>query len=111
MIIIDDVSAESGYTELLDFCQREIARSFSVPEAILKGADELVVMCAVCQKPVDRIEKSRDELTCCDVYTVWCHGETDRCEFPDEARVDIGPNQKLTRGEAFTNGRKRVEND
>jgi hypothetical protein len=43
-----------------------------------------VILCAVCNKPVDSIEIMKDVYTQSIVYSVSCHGEKDQCSIPQD---------------------------
>jgi hypothetical protein len=66
-----------------------------------------VIICAICNKRVDSVELFRDEMKCCDVYKVRCHGDTDTCEIDDHFRMNAGPHE-IKEGRAFAT--KRIEN-
>ena len=63
------------------------------------------IQCAICKKPVDRVERienlERDSL----FYKVYCHGDTDTCEI-DRHTIE-NCDGRLEPGTAFTT--KRVE--
>ena len=63
-------------------------------------------LCAVCNKPVDKlvswVDSNRDTL----VFIAFCHGEQERCELGAFDVVAAGRHFKLQRGVAF--GTKRL---
>jgi hypothetical protein len=68
----------------------------------------VVVRCAQCNKPVDRLHMEVCYLSDAMRFKVECHGETDNCEVPRWMFEDFGGAQ-LAEGVAFTT--KRLTND
>lgn len=54
----------------------------------LTSSDVPRIMCAVCQKPVDCVEWETRHDVCRLRVKVYCHGDTDTCEIPDEVLED-----------------------
>ena len=42
------------------------------------------VMCAVCKRPVDRQEVTKNHCSLRQNVRVWCHGATDECTVDDD---------------------------
>lgn len=68
-----------------------------------------VIRCAVCNRPVDRLEVYRDECRCVYVYEAHCHGGIDTTVLTDRQLVEFGPAFQITGGLAFTS--KRIGKD
>jgi len=63
-------------------------------------------MCAVCNKPVEHIEKYRDELFARDRWMVRCHGKEEVSDLTDELVQDT---TNIEIDVAFT--KEKLEND
>lgn len=47
-----------------------------------------VIICAVCNKPVDRWEVDHSFKRDCEIHTVWCHGEKESTEIDAFTRME-----------------------
>lgn len=61
------------------------------------------IMCAKCEKPVDRVEREQYFMSDTVRFKVWCHGETDSCELTQHDLQRFG--DRLEPGYAFTKER------
>jgi len=67
----------------------------------------MVIRCAICEKPVDKVV--REPNFCADTtrFTVYCHGDTDTCELTAMQLEEFGPDMEP--GYAFTT--RRIEGE
>ena len=63
-----------------------------------------VPRCAVCCRPVDKVTVSRNEISCRDTWTVYCHGERESVTIDEEMVMSCSD---MRMGQAFT-GRKAL---
>jgi hypothetical protein len=59
------------------------------------------VRCARCGKVVDRLRVMRDEASLQTNIRVWCHGETEEMDMPDDVLVTIIDVGDIREGVAF----------
>lgn len=43
----------------------------------------LMVICAICNQPVERLVVGEDIVTMTRRYTAYCHGDRDSCDLPE----------------------------
>ena len=60
--------------------------------------NNILLMCARCNKPVDKLENDRDTFSCSSILTVFCHGEVGAFRIYD---TDITGVDKMTVAESF----------
>jgi len=51
--------------------------------------DFTMPMCAVCKRPVEKITSEYLFMSGKTVYTLYCHGATERVEIPDRVLLDM----------------------
>lgn len=56
--------------------------------------------CAVCNKPVEKVQTYRNEIKNCHEFVVWCHGEMETTELDDSV---LKLSNKIRIGKAFRN--------
>ena len=57
-----------------------------------------VPICAVCNKPVERMESMYNPMSCAKMYAVYCHGDKEVVALPDHMIEDC---DSIRMGQAF----------
>ena len=68
-----------------------------------------VIICAVCNKPVEKLEWLDDFNSHARHITAHCHGDTDSMVLTDTFLMDLGGAKQLTEGVAFQT--KKIAHD
>lgn len=75
--------------------------AFERPQ-VFSATEGLWPTCAVCKRPVERMDSYYDARRCCTVIIARCHGQREEVELEDELLADLAC-RRITVLEAFRN--------